>query len=154
MKKRMRIFCFAVCMFMGGLLALYGMARMSANPILGKSCLPEPFRLKPHNDYPWGLRWVPRWATSWCMQEPPVQLLGNQKSTAVTPAGKRGPKPIPEPGTWQLSGMRLHINFPIYIPTYVAITTKNRFHFRIGARWDDVDHYYVFPSIALKKVLK
>lgn len=152
MKKVKNVLRKAVLVFVTCIFLLYGVALVSTPPRLGKDCLPEALKTKRHSDYPKGLRWIPWSATSWCMENPPKKLLGTQKSVASTPAGKKGPKPVPEPGTWQLSGKRLHRKFPIYLPTYVAFTTKNKMHFRMGCRWDDVDNYYVFPSIALKKV--
>jgi len=62
--------------------------------------------------------------------------------------GVMHPKPITAPGTWQIS------KFPDgpWYAWYFAFTTKGGTHFRIGARWDDVDSYTEFPSIAIKRV--
>lgn len=60
------------------------------------------------------------------------------------------PKPITQPGSWQFS------YFPLgpWFAWYFAFTTKGGIHFRIGARWDDVDDYVEFPSIAIKRGIK
>ena len=89
------------------------------------------------------LRWIPRGATSWCFVEPPIILLGNY--------GIALPKPIPEKGRWQVSVVQMCRGWPVFLP-YAAVTTRRGYHVRIGARWDDVDGYYTFPSFALKKV--
>lgn len=133
------------------LLFCYGVAATSPIPVFGRDCLPQALKDKRHTDYPKGLRWIPWHITSWCAWEPPRKLAGNQKSNSVSLAGKSGPKPVPEPGTWQISVVRLKHRIPLFLP-YAAYTTKNRVHVRLGCRWDDVDHYYVFPSIAVKKV--
>lgn len=84
-------------------------------------------------------------------------ILGNQK--VVSPGGTfsyKGqdlkvvyPRPIGEPGSWQFSF------FPQgpWFAMYLAFTLPwINLHFRIGARWDDVDDYVEFPSIAIKRV--
>lgn len=146
-----KFFRFGVLVWAAYLPLLYGVATVSSALALGKSCLSPALKDKRHSDFPRGLRWVPWSATSWCMEEPPKKLLGSQKSASASLAGKFGPKPVPEPGTWQISVVRLKRRLPFFLP-YLAYTAKNKMHFRIGCRWDDVDHYYVFPSIALKKV--
>jgi len=47
--------------------------------------------------------------------------------------------------------VQLKNGWPLFLP-YLAFTTKSGTHFRIGCRWDDVDHYYTFPSFALAKL--
>ncbi len=114
----------------------------------------------PHWDYPKWLSWIPRgWtAFKWGL---PKQVLGNQKDVKLIPAGYQGkteagveiiidawpPKPIGEPGSWQLS------RFPDgpWFAWYFACTMKSGWHFRIGARWDDVDNYVQFPTVARRK---
>ena len=88
-----------------------------------KECLPPHLQNAKHDDWIWPFSYVPRAWTSYCGSDP-------------------GYKPIPEPGQ-QVSHLW---------PPYYAITTENRWHFRIGARWDDVDHYYQFPSLVVKRV--
>jgi hypothetical protein len=104
-------------------------------------------RSKRHADYPWGLRWIPRGWTAFKWGAP-RQVLGNQKHGTLASYPGWDPKPIGEPGTWQLS------RFPDgpWYAWYFAFTTKGGTHFRIGARWDDVDSYTEFPSIAIKRV--
>ena len=86
-------------------------------------CLPDHLKDKKHDDWPWPFRYVPRSWTAFCGKDP-------------------GYKPIPEPG----KAVR-HL-----WPPYFAVTTKGRWHFRIGARWDDVDHYFQFPTFTIKKI--
>lgn len=113
-------------------------------------CLPPHIKNKKHTDYTLpGTKWIPFWATSWCFVEPPIMLLGNQKQRSVAANGQLGSSPIPEPGTWQLSMVQLKKQWVFTLP-YFALTTKTGFHFRIGCRWDNVDHYFVFPSIAAR----
>lgn len=104
---------------------------------------------KPHNDYPWGLRWVPRGWTAFKWGKPRI-CLGRLIKDDIEEAMKvGGPKPITSPGTWQLS------RFPDgpWYAWYFAFTTKGGWHFRVGARWDDVDDYVEMPSIAIKRVV-
>ena len=119
--------------------------------MIGNRCLPEWLRGKTHDDYylTW-TRWIPRSATSWCIKAPPIQLLGNQEGEALAADGTIGPKPIPRPGEWQLSIVQIKKGWPFFLP-YFAWTTEQGTHFRLGARWDDVDQYYTFPSIAIAK---
>lgn len=108
------------------------------------SALPENLRGKRHADYPWGLRWVPREWTAFDWGAPKVYAgdLNPQDFGDIYMA----PKPITSPGTWQLS------RFPDgpWFAWYFAFTTKKGVHYRIGARWDDVDNYVEFPTISRK----
>ncbi len=108
-----------------------------------KSALPEHLRDRPHEDYPWGLRWIPRawtafkWGAPW-------MVAGTQRCGFNNVV-----KPIGPPGTWQIS--KFYDSPFKSIPIYFAFTTKRGIHFRIGARWDDVDSYVEWPSIAIKR---
>jgi hypothetical protein len=111
----------------------------SGKRLIGNDCLPKTLQGKVHNDYKFMFaRKLPRAVTSLGMVEPPIALLGSNL-------------PIPTPGSWQISLVQVRRSFPIYLP-YAACTTKSGLHFRIGARWDNYDHYYTFPSLALKRV--
>lgn len=101
--------------------------------------LPEHLRYRKHEDYPPFLRWIPRAWTAWSWGKP--VLVGGNVITGPYPA------PITHPGTWQLSHFP---DGPCYA-WYFALTTRAGFHFRIGARWDDVDGYVEWPSIAIKR---
>ena len=102
------------------------------------SALPPHLRGTKHWDYPKGLKWVPRGWTSFDWGSPKL-LAGNQENRKLAPEGRWAPAPIGERGSWQVS------RFPgapwplCWLPLYVAFTTKTGRHFRIGARWDDVD---------------
>lgn len=107
-------------------------------------CLPQHLVGKKHDDWIWPLRWVPRSWTSFC-GKPPDKLLGNQIEVATEIEGVVYvyPKPIPPPGQWQIS-----------YPPYIAATLKNRWHFRLGARWNDApgEAYYTFPSFKIGRL--
>jgi hypothetical protein len=97
----------------------------------------------PHGDWIWPLRYIPRrWTTM--SGEPPRETFG---STPLTTAESRGrlfryPQPIPPRGRW---------HFTIW-PTYFGMSTHSGWHFRIGFRYDDVDGYYNWPSLTIKKL--
>jgi len=111
-----------------------------------KRHLPDHLAHRAHWDYPGPLRWVPRSATSFGWGRPRL-LLGNQKNFEG-----RHPKPIGERGSFQISRYpRLPVPLNL-LPLYIAFTTPNGYHFRLGARWDDVDAYVTLPSIAVKKI--
>lgn len=67
----------------GYALVVYLAALLPWGPRIGNECLPEWLQGKRHDDYylRW-TRWLPRAATSWCIQSAPLLLLGNQKSRA------------------------------------------------------------------------
>ena len=107
--------------------------------------LPHHLKKRGHDDYPLVFRWIPRsWTTfGWGR---PALMAGNQNHWQ-----EGSPKPIGERGTFQIS------RFPdlppplCWVPLYFAATTPGGVHVRLGARWDDVDAYVQFPSIALKR---
>ena len=126
--------------------------------LTSNGCLPSYLKNRSRDDYTYffkAFRWVP-WAwTSWCFAEPPIMLLGNQKGKFATRDHSAvGPKPIPEPGEWQFSVVQVRAGIPIWFLPYFAWTTQNGNHFSIGCRWDDTDHYYIFPRIAFKNTLR
>jgi hypothetical protein len=102
-----------------------------------------PILRKTHGDWPFILRWIPRRLTAFDWGAP-KQVAGNQKN--ATDAGF--PKPIGEPGTYQVSVFPYAPWWAKPIAWYLAFTLKNGRHFRLGARWDDVDAYTQWPSIA------
>ncbi len=106
------------------------------------SALPVHLRGMYHWDYPPGLRWVPRGWTAFDWGKP-VMVAGNQKEKR---AG--APAPIGERGSWQLSRFPGAPRPLRWFPIYFAVTTGKGWHFRIGARYDDVDDYTQFPTIA------
>ncbi|MBI4160745.1 MAG: hypothetical protein HY506_02445 [Candidatus Yanofskybacteria bacterium] len=117
----------------------------------GKACLPIPIQKgKLHQDYYFEfLRWIPFAWTSWCFEEPPILIAGNQNYWEKLPGGSAGPKPLPRPGEWQLSIIQIKRGWPLFFP-YFSFTTQDGLHFRIGCRWDDIDSYFVLPSFAIK----
>ena len=76
--------------------------------------------------------------------EPPQETLGSTSLTDIEANGKHFlyPQPIPPPGQW---------HFTIW-PTYFGMSTRSGWHFRIGFRYDDVDGYYNWPSLTVKKL--
>jgi hypothetical protein len=107
-------------------------------------CLPAHLQDKKHDDWLWPFKYIPRSWTAFC-GDPPRKLFGNQETTAVAVGGRLFfyCKPVPQPGEW-------HINWP----PYVAFTTKSRWSFRVGARWNDAagEAYYSFPAFRIWKL--
>lgn len=116
------------------------------------SALPLHLRGTTHADFPWGLRWIPRAWTSYAWGSPTI-LWGNvpRDEYVLSPDGYWSPKPITSPGTWQISLFPAAPAPLRWLPLYLAFTTAGGRHFRIGARWDDVDNYVTFPTIATKR---
>lgn len=108
--------------------------------------LPENLRGKRHTDYPWGLRWIPREWTAFDWGVPRLVYGGTNSWAPTGSIPMQAPKPINPPGGWQLSRFE---DGP-WFAWYFAFTTKKGIHYRIGARWDDVDNYVEFPTIARK----
>lgn len=109
------------------------------------SALPPHLRGALHTDWPWPFSKIPRGWTAWAWGRP-VLISGN---TTEFNGGR--PKPIPRHGEWAF------FEFPD-APWYwawaawgFAFTLASGRHFRIGARWDDVDDYVEWPSIASRK---
>lgn len=83
-----------------------------------------------HLDWPSPFRWIPRTWTCWTGPAPSIDsiLMGNIVEL----------KPIPNHGEW------------VVLDGYMAETTIEGLHYRLGWRWDDVDSYYVL-SFTVKK---
>lgn len=110
-----------------------------------RSALPAHLKDKLHWDWPWPFNKVPRAWTSFDWGKPRM-LLGNQKEVR---AG--APAPIGEAGSWQISRFPDAPGILKYLPIYFAATLKSGRHFRVGARYDDVDDYTNFPTFASRK---
>jgi hypothetical protein len=131
-----------------GLSPFFNYARRLGRLLPSRHHLPDHLAHREHWDYPGPLQWIPRGWTTYDWGEPSL-LLGNQ-----THAMNGAPKPIGERGSFQVSNFpELPVPF-CWLPLYVAATFPNGVHFRLGARWDDVDDYVNLPSIALKKQVK
>ncbi len=89
-------------------------------------CLPDNLKGKKHEDWPWPFSLIPRDWTAFCGPAPSDPNY----------------KPVPSPGKTSSTVW----------PPYFATTTQDGWHFRIGARWDDVDKYYEFPSFKIGKI--
>jgi hypothetical protein len=110
--------------------------------------LPGHLALRDHDDYLPLFRWIPRGWTTFDWGRPAL-LAGNQVN-----ALHRSPKPIGERGSYQISTYP-DLPAPLcWVPLYFAFTLPNGVHFRLGARWDDVDAYVVAPSVAIKRNVK
>ncbi len=108
------------------------------------SALPPHLQGTKHWDW-WGpFKKVPRGWTSFNWGKPKL-LAGNQKETR-----QGAPAPIPEAGSWQLSRFPNAPGLLKYLPLYLAITLKSGRHYRIGARFDDVDNYTTMPVFATR----
>ncbi len=117
----------------------------------GRKALPAHLRDRLHWDYIWPLKLIPRWVTSFAWGVP-KKILGNQTLVRKQRGtGPKGPGPIGEPGSWQISRYPKAPLVIRYLPIYFAFTTKKGLHARIGARWDDVDGYITFPVIAIRR---
>ena len=95
-----------------------------------------------HDDWPWPLSSVPRRWTA-VSGNPPRKTFGTTPLTRAEFNGRqfRYPKPIPPAGRW---------HFTIW-PLYFGMTTHSGWHFRLGVRYDDIDGYYSWPSVTLKR---
>lgn len=118
---------------------------------------------KKHTDWPWPFSLIPRrWtAFNWGVPElvkgnirPQDTIYTHQVSKADILNYRHvfAPKPISSEGTWQLS------RFPEgpWYAWYFALSGKRKAdgkfrHWRIGARWDDVDGYTQFPAFATRR---
>lgn len=108
--------------------------------------LPRHLQGRRHWDYPWPFHLIPRGWTTFNWGKPEM-MIGNQRARE-----NGGPKPIGEYGSFQISR---YPDLPLpfsWFPVYVAFTTREGLHFRLGARWDDVDGYTQFPSVAIKRL--
>jgi hypothetical protein len=111
-----------------------------------ESALPPHLRGLPHTDWPWPFSRIKRGVTAWAWGEPKL-LAGSQDRK--TPDGV--PMPIGEPGSFQVS---YYPDAPLWARPFawcIAFTLPGGRHFRLGARWDDVDGYVQWPSIASRK---
>lgn len=115
------------------------------------SALPPHMR-KSHGDWPWPLSYIPRGWTAFRWGKPKL-LLGDQKE-----ARGGAPAPIGEANSWQLS---YYHDAPLWakvtgLAFYAAYSGRRgedgKFrHYRLGARWDDVDSYVTILSVASRK---
>src|SRR5215471_6690100 len=96
-----------------------------------------------HSDWIWPLRYVPRRWTIVC-GNPPQKTLGTTPLRTAQFHGLqfRYPQPIPPPGYWHFTTW----------PIYFGISTRSGWHFRIGVRYDDIDGYYTWPSLTIKRL--
>jgi hypothetical protein len=107
------------------------------------SALPPNLRGKDHWDWPWPFKYIPRGWTAFKWGKPKM-IWGNQEEVRAGDA----PAPIGEPKSWQVSRFPDAPGPLKYLPLYLAFTLKNGRHVRLGARWDDVDDYVQFPTVA------
>jgi hypothetical protein len=116
------------------------------------SALPPGLRGKKHTDWPRPIQWVPRGLTAYKWGKP-KKILGNQVE-----GRNAAPAPIGEAGSWQIS---YYPEAPWWakitgLAFYAAYSGKKgddgKFrHYRVGARYDDIDNYTTILSIASRK---
>ena len=112
-------------------------------------CLPLHLRDKKHDDRVLPFCWIPRRLTARPLPEPPIMVAGSpDHAMSETKNGEYGPSPIPGKNQWQISVVPIRPGSWLFLP-YFALTTRC-VHFRIGTRWDDIDHYYTLDSLAVK----
>lgn len=134
------------------LILIYSIGFITSPPLFGKQHLPSHLQEQRHSDYSIpGTHWIPRSATSWHYQTPPILIAGRCSTLTADRYGQTCPKPIPKKGEWYFAIVPIKKELLLFLP-YFAGTTETELHFRIGCRWDDVDFYYTFPSIALHKL--
>jgi len=109
------------------------------------SPLPAHLATARHWDWPWPFSKIPRKWTAFDWGEPEL-LWGN-----TTNFKECAPKPIPYPGEWAIFEFPDAPWWMMWAAWGVAVTLKSGRHFRFGARWDDVDNYCQFPSVAVRK---
>lgn len=107
---------------------------------------------KSHGDWPWPFSYIPRGWTAFRWGKPKM-LLGNQKEVRDGAAA-----PIGEANSWQLSW---YPDAPWWakitgLAFYAAYSGKRGEdgmyrHYRIGARYDDVNRYTTILSAASRK---
>lgn len=83
-----------------------------------------------HEDWPKPLSWVPR---RWTCYVGPAPTMTDVIDGNVTEM-----RPIPKNGEWYV------------IRGYMASTTQEGIHNRVGFRYDDVDDYWEFPAFTVK----
>lgn len=83
-----------------------------------------------HSDWPKPFQWVPRRWTCWVGKAPTLAdvIIGEVSEM----------KPIPNNGEWYV------------LRGYMAASTVDGVHNRLGWRYDDVDDYFEFPSLTVK----
>lgn len=81
-----------------------------------------------HDDFPAPFRWIPRRWTTWVGPAPTVLdvLDGNANGSNL--------KPVPAKGEWYI------------LRGYMASTTEEGVHNRLGWRYDDVDDYWTLSA--------
>lgn len=113
----------------------------------GSRCLKDERSEGYHSDYVWGAIRVKWKYTVVCGIWPPVQDAGNQDYRIGA-----NPKPIPLPGQWQRSHTTVRTRWWVVRLDYVAYTHRTMHHTRIGWRWDDVDDFFLFSIVPVKKL--
>jgi hypothetical protein len=96
-----------------------------------------------HSDWIWPLQYVPRRWTIVC-GNPPQKTFGTTPLRRMQFHGAQFayPQPIPPPGHWHFTTW----------PIYFGMSTRSGWHFRIGVRYDDIDGYYTWPSLTIKRL--
>jgi hypothetical protein len=105
-----------------------------------------------HWDWPWPFKYIPRGWTAFKWGLPTMKWchIPDGKDWYIDTAFH--PKPITSPGTWQISRFPNGPWFAWYFAYSGRRGPDGKYrHFRIGARWDNVDNYVEFPTIAMRR---
>lgn len=136
------------------------------------SALPDWWKGKRHNDWPWPFSWIPRAWTSFKLFQPPIVIFGYK--TYDWTFAYNGEKKVVKYKKWiffkrykvyQLKKdfkyelekigpnpcQRWSGAFTFSFPWHISWTIFDTgWYIRVGFRWDDVDMYYTFPAIRIK----
>lgn len=117
---------------------------------------------KKHWDWPWPFNKISRRSTAFFWGVPSL-VWGNlrpqdyilQSYVITSPLDVHTafvPKPISSPNTWQISRFKAGPWFAWYVAYSGSKQADGMYrHWRTGARWDDVDNYTQFPSVATRR---
>jgi len=107
----------------------------------GREVLPSHLRDRKHDDWPFFLKWAPRWANAFGGEGP--DYPEGVPHHSLPRDGEHTYWLYDKKGWWR----------PYYALSFAI--GSNIWHFRVGFRWDDVDHYYnlVVPWMATIKVI-
>ncbi len=119
------------------------------------SALPPHLQGTFHWDWIWPFSRIPRGWTAFDWGRPFLHKGWGLRGEDFAPGfcwGTDHPRPITSPGTWQLSRFPEGPWYAWYFAWSGKVRGDGMFrHFRIGARWDNVDDYVQWPTIAFRR---
>jgi len=113
------------------------------------SALPKHLQNRPHEDWTFPFKYIPRAWTSFKLSQPPKLLFGRKvldwtsrkyTSTGVSLAG---------PDPTQKSKWAFAFSWPFHFTISFGSTG---YYMRVGFRWDTIDEYYTFPAFVIKDI--